>query len=425
MIAQARVPPNHLIPSSPVFDNGVLMELAQEFGTPLFVYDFALLSAAFDELRALLPEGSKILYSVKANPSLAILRHFAELGVGFEVASIGELMALERAGIDCGSAVFVGPGKRPAELAEALERGLGWLVVDSPLEYERTLSARPGTGRKSSLALRLNPGAGRSRGGTLRMGGQTPFGMTEQEALDLLRHPAYERPIEGFHGYLGTHFLDADAIVANTALLLGIASRLQEQTGARFHFVDLGGGFGIPQYDRDKELDGRSLRGGLHELVGEFRREHAWTEVIAFESGRFLAARAGVFLCSVVDCKERDGELFVVLDGGASSISGRDGYAGARPMPVRLLADGDETVSATFCGPLCTPMDRVAVRVSVPRPQPGQVVALFLAGAYSYSASPGLFLSHGYCAEVGVSRGQARLLRPRQDINALLDSQRV
>ena len=165
MSAQTRVPPNHLIPPSPVFDDAMLRDLAREFGTPLFVYDFQLLSAAFDELRAMLPEGSEILYSVKANPSLAVLRHFAELGVSFEVASIGELMALERARIDCSSAVFVGPGKGPAELAEALERGLGRLVVDSPLEYERALRVRSELGCESSLALRLNPGAGRSRGG--------------------------------------------------------------------------------------------------------------------------------------------------------------------------------------------------------------------------------------------------------------------
>lgn len=423
MSVQTRVPPNHLIPPSSVFDDAMLRDLAREFATPLFVYDFQLLSTALDELRSILPEDCEVLYSVKANPSLAVLRHFSELGVGFEVASIGELIALENARIDCGLAVFVGPGKRPAELAAALERGLGWLVLDSPLEYERALRVRAALGCKSSLALRLNPGVGRSRGGMLRMGGQTPFGMTEQEALGLLRQTSDEWPIEGFHGYLGTRILEAETIVANTALLLGHASRLQQQSGARFRFVDLGGGFGIPQYDRDSELDARVLKSRLEDLVGEFRREHPWTEVIAFESGRFLSARAGVFLCSVIDCKERDGELFVVLDGGISSVGGRDGYAGARPMPLRLLADAEEVVSATFCGPLCTPMDRVATRLLVPRPEPGQLVAMFLAGAYAYSASAGLFLSHGYCAEVGVNQGKARLLRPRQDINVLVNLQ--
>jgi diaminopimelate decarboxylase len=423
MTAQARVPPNHLIPDSATFDSRVLERLAAEFGTPVFVYDFELLTAAAEELRGFLPNGSRILYSVKANPSLAILRHLADLGTGFEVASTGELRALERAGIDLGSAIFVGPGKRPAEVAEAVERGLGWLVMDSALEYVRAAAAEPVAGRRPSLAVRLNPGLSGSRSGVLHMAGPTPFGITEPEALDLLR--AASQPIEGFHGYLGTHFLDADTILTNTALLLDVAERLQKQTSTRFRFVDLGGGFGIPQYDRDVGLDGPRLRAGLQRLVDDFRRSHPWTEVIAFESGRFLTARSGVLLCSVVDCKERDGELFVVLDGGVNAVGGRDGYAGARPMPLRLLADGDQTVSATFCGPLCTPMDRLAARVLTPRPQPGQVVALFLAGAYAYSASPGLFLSHGYCAEVGVSQGHARLLRPRQDIDALLDSQRM
>src|SRR5262245_64450066 len=100
MNPHARTPPNHLIPATLVFEDGALRELALEFGTPLFVYDFALLGSAFDELRSLLPAESRILYSVKSNPSLAVLRYFADIGAGFEVASIGELIALERCGID-------------------------------------------------------------------------------------------------------------------------------------------------------------------------------------------------------------------------------------------------------------------------------------------------------------------------------------
>jgi len=423
MTAEARVPPNHLIPNSATFENSVLEKLAAEFGTPVFVYDFELLTAAAEELSGYLPDGSRILYSVKANPSLAILRHLANLGMGFEVASIGELRTLERAGINPGSAIFVGPGKRPAEVTEAVERDLGWMVIDSPLEYARATAAAPVATHWPSLALRLNPGLSGNQRGMLHMAGSTPFGMTEPEAVDLLR--AATRPIEGFQGYLGTQLLDTDTILANTALLIDVASRLQKQTGARFRFVDLGGGFGIAQYDRDTGLDGPRLRAGLQRLVDEYRRGHPWTEVIAFESGRFLAARSGVLLCTVIDCKERDGELFVVLDGGMNAVGGRDGYAGARPMPLRLLSGGDQSVLATFCGPLCTPMDRLAARVLTPRPRPGQIVAFFLAGAYAYSASPGLFLSHGYCAEVGVSHGRARLLRPRQNIDAMLDTQRV
>jgi diaminopimelate decarboxylase len=255
------------------------------------------------------------------------------------------------------------------------------------------------------------------------MGGQTPFGMTEHEALDLLRRSADCQPVEGFHGYLGTQILDSEVIIGNTALLLEIASGLQARSGARFRFVDLGGGFGVPMSNQDKRLNCDHLKRGLRALVEEFRLKHPWTETVAFESGRFLSARAGVFVCTVIDCKERGGELFVVLDGGVSSIGGRDGYAGARPTPMRLLADSGEVVSATFCGPLCTPMDRLATRVAVRRPKPGQIVAFYLAGAYAYSASPGMFLSHGYAAEVGVSLGKARLLRPRQDLSAMLNSQ--
>jgi diaminopimelate decarboxylase len=420
MGVRRREPPNHLIPRSDAFEDRFLAGLAAQFGTPLFVYDFSLVRESFFELSALLPPESGILYSVKANPSLGVLQQLGRLGAGFEVASIGELVAVERAGQDAQDGVFVGPGKTDDELREALERGVGWLVLDSPAEYERLVRLSTDWGGSTSLAIRLNPGAGNSRGGLLRMSGHTPFGMTFEEAEGLVRSSAARWPIEGFHGYLGTGILEAQTIVENTEVLLRCASDLQARTGARFRFVDVGGGFGIPQYDRDKQIDQPELRNALARLVSEYRRKHQWAERLVFESGRFLSARAGVFLARVVDCKQREEELFVVLDGGLSSLGGRDGYAGARPMPLRVLRNDGGEVTATLCGPLCTPMDRIAARVSIPKPSPGQIVAMFLAGAYAFSASPGLFLSHGYCAEVSVDHGEARLLRSRQQAGDLL-----
>lgn len=426
MTGRVRTPPNHLVPASPVFTDESLTDLAASFGTPLFVYDLDLLTEGGKRLRSYLPARSHLLYSIKANPTLGVVKRFVELDLGFEAASIGELHALTRAGGDWARAIFVGPGKRSNELSAAFAGGLGWLVIDSPTEYERCLAARPAGPVATRLAVRVNPGIRQGGGGTLRMGGRTQFGMSESAAIDLIRKSARAWPIEGIHGYLGAQILNAQSIVENTRILLDTAARIQEASGARFDFVDVGGGFGVPHYANDLDLDGDLLREGLEKVVSDYIGSHPWVQAVTFESGRFLTARAGVFLCRVIDCKTNGDEFYVVMDGGTNALGGRDTYAGARPMPLRVVSPSHgETVAATFCGPLCTPMDRVAAQVLAPRPEPGGLVALFLAGAYAYSASPGLFLSHGYCAEVGVSRGTPRLIRPRQDIKALLDSQLV
>lgn len=427
---RANAPPNHLIPRSGAFAHEMLARIAARFGTPVFVYDASLLSDAMRELRSALPARATILYSMKANPSVAIVEHFASLGAGFEIASLGELHTLLSAGADPRRAVFVGPGKRDDDIRAAVVHGLGTLVAESPAEVRRASRIARQVGVRLPVLLRVNPGlpprgaSGEAPG--LAMGGRTQFGMSYDEALSVLRSGVRELDgveIVGVHGYLGTRILDYRTVVANTSLLLDNAAALQRATGRQFLTVDVGGGFGVACYQGEEQLDVQTLRRELDRVVESYVHVHPWTRTVAFESGRFLTARAGVFLCSVVDVKEREGVRFVILDGGGGSIGGRDGYVGARPMPVEVLAPAGSEEVLSLCGPLCTPTDRVAANVVLPLPTVGGLVAFHLAGAYSLTASSGLFLSHGFVAEVLVCDGEAFLARERQDATSLTTGQ--
>jgi diaminopimelate decarboxylase len=159
-------------------------------------------------------------------------------------------------------------------------------------------------------------------------------------------------------------------------------------------------------------LDLNSLHSQFSNLIDEYQQQYPATELIAVESGRFLVGPAGIFVTRVVDIKYLYGKCFVVLDGGVNVFGGHDRYVGARPLPIRVINYSERALeNLTLCGPLCTPLDRLAANVVLPRPRIGSLVVFYLAGAYGYTASPGLFLSHGFPYEVLATGKELKCIR--------------
>lgn len=376
-------------------------DLAREHGTPLFAYDATLVTARVARFRAAFP-GIDLHYAIKANPFAPLLAHLAAQVDGLDVASSGEL-AGALAAKPAASISFAGPGKRDHELEAAVSAG-ATLNLESEGEADRALAIADRLGRTPRLAVRVNPDF-ELRGSGMRMGGRpSPFG------IDAARAPALVRRLlaagadwRGWHVYAGSQALDAGAVIEMQAATLQLAARLSDEAGAAPPLVNLGGGFGVPHFAGDQSLDVEAVGTALGHALA-IRSPVLRDSRFAIELGRWLVAEAGVYLTRVVDRKESGGETFLVLDGGLHhqlAATGNLGTVVRRTYPLALAGrlDAEQIETVSVVGPLCTPLDRLGDRIGFPHAEPGDLVAVFLAGAYGRTASPTAFLGHPEPAE--------------------------
>ncbi len=398
-----------------------IASIAQEFGTPLFVYDEEGLRRQWELLRSTFPERFAIHYSVKANPNPNVVSFFLSRGAGLEIASAGELHVALECGCEPERILFAGPGKTPAEIELALRAGIGEIHAESLTELERIAEAAGRLDIRARVSLRVNPD-GDGEGGAMRMGGKAaPFGIDEEQlqpALDFLQ-ACRVIDFRGIHLFAGTQLLHSEILLKQYRKGIEIARRVAAHTGAPLHTLDFGGGLGVPYFSNDQPLDMCKLKEGLAELMQEIQADPAFTGTrFIIEPGRYLAAEAGVYLTRVIDLKVSRGKTFAILDGGMNhhlAASGNLGQTIKRNFPlgvVNKLTRAQEG-PVDLVGPLCTPLDVLGRAVSVPELEIGDLIAVFQSGAYARSASPLGFLSHATPAEVLVANGEARLIRKR------------
>ena len=378
-------------------------DLVEEAGdTPLFVYDLGLVRGRIGRFRSAFP-GVHLHYAVKANPFPPLLERVGRDVDGLDVASGGELELAIAAGADPARISFAGPGKRDRELAAAIDHGIT-VNCESEGEVERALSLAAAAGKRPRLAVRVNPDF-EIKGAGMRMGGGAkPFG------IDSSRVPGTVRRIidgggdwRGFHIFAGSQALEASALIEAQQASLKLAESLAQQAEAAPPLVNLGGGFGIPYFHGEQPLDVEAVGAALAESLADRPKILAETQ-FAIELGRWIVGEAGVYLTRIVDRKESHGKTFLIVDGGMHhqlAASGNFGQVIRRNFPVavagRFGSPPEEEVSIVGC--LCTPLDRLADDVMMPKAEPGDLVAIFLAGAYGLSASPQAFLAQSQALE--------------------------
>ncbi|MBF9129256.1 type III PLP-dependent enzyme [Plantactinospora sp. S1510] len=403
-------------------------EVADRFGTPVYVYDGDLLRQRYESLRSRLHPDVDVFYSVKANPNISICGLFGALGAGIEVSSMAELVTAERAGVDPADVIFLGPGKSAAELRACCERGIHAVVCESLDEVLALDAMEIADGMR--VVLRINPDFD-THGSRLSMGGKPrQFGIDEEilrdrpAALTGLRRVR----VVGIHAYLGTRILDASTVLHNTRGILGTAEAIAGILDIPLEVVDIGGGWGVPYFDNETDLDGDEAVDGVNQAVSAFLERHPGTRIIT-ELGRYLVGWCGTYVVRARYVKRSKGEWFVVADGGTNHHMAAVGIGSfvKRNFPIRSLSRPDEPAEETYTvtGPLCTPNDVVGKRVRLPEVRPGDLLGVARSGAYGPSASPVLFLSHGHPAEVLLLDGEAHLIRHRDTVDDLLRSQRL
>lgn len=381
-----------------------ISRLAERVGrTPFYVYDRRAIDARVAALRAALPRALHLHYAIKANPMPAVVQHLARVTDGLDVASAQEMAVALDAGVAPDRVSFAGPGKSAGEIRRAVAAGIT-VTVESPLQLEQSLEAGIALGLQPRVAVRVNPSFELKSSGMKMGGGPKPFGIDEARVPEVLaRVRASGAHLSGLHIFAGSQNLRADSIVDAQVKACELGLSLLRGWERPVDWLNLGGGFGVPYFPGETELDLAPIAANLDALCARAGADLGAPLVI--ELGRYLVAHAGLYVCRVIDRKESCGQVFLVADGGLHhhlSASGNFGQVLRKNYPVAVANRIDEPAEEvqSVVGPLCTPLDILADRMKLAHAEPGDLIAVFQSGAYGLTASPTAFLSHPAPAEV-------------------------
>jgi diaminopimelate decarboxylase len=351
--------------------------LAREFGTPAYVMAEDDLRARAREFRTALEahhggEG-EVVFASKACPVTAVLRVFAEEGLGVDVASGGELHLALKAGFEPGRIYLHGNAKSEEELRAAVEAGVGWVVVDNHEDVGKLARVLPAGGRQRVL-LRIRPGVDADTHAAILTGhAESKFGLDPREARALAQDPPGHLDVQGFHFHLGSQLNDPTPYRAAVGVLAGLGDQ---------PVYSLGGGYAVAYTADDRppgvESSVAAVVEAAHDLLGPDKR-------IVIEPGRSLVANAGVTLYTVESVKRLPGGARIVaVDGGMSD--------NPRPMLYDAVYDaeaahrfGEEGEPATVVGKHCESGDVLVRRTRLPEVEPGDVVVTPVTGAYGHA----------------------------------------
>ncbi len=382
-----------------------ITDLAKQVGqTPFYAYDKQLMSDRVKSLRSILPEDIHLHYAMKSNPMPEVVQHFSSMTDGLDVASGGELKVALATGINPKNISFAGPGKSNAELKDAIEAGI-IINMESEGEMERLANIARDLGITPNVAIRVNPDFELKTSGMKMAGGPKPFGVDAERVPDMLKRVGeLGLDFQGFHIFSGSQNLKPEAIIEAQTKTFALALQLAVHAPSPIKWLNIGGGFGIPYFPGEQRLDLQPIADNLEKLLTEYRPKFPETEIV-IELGRYLVGEAGLYVCEVVDIKESRGETYAIANGGLHhhlAASGNFGQVIRKNYPVCIgnRVNGTELSSVNVVGPLCTPLDILANKYELPDIQLGDLIIVFQSGAYGFTASPHLFLSHPAPIEV-------------------------
>jgi diaminopimelate decarboxylase len=391
--------------------------LADEFGTPVVVYcESTLLAAARAYLRA--APDALVAYSVKAFPSVALLRLFAGEGLGADVSTLGELEYAIRAGIPGEQIIMHGNNKSDEELQAASRAGVALVVLDALDEIER--AAEAGLGR---VLVRVTPGIEADTHAAIRTAHHgSKFGLPPEQAL-LAISSARDAGLEpvGLHVHIGSQLLDTQAARTSVDWLAGFAADCRAELDWMPEVIDLGGGLGIQYVDDEAPPAIEDFVAALRD-----RLEHEWglhglpAPRLVLEPGRSLVGRAGVTFYRVGVVKEASETLtYVAVDGGMSDNPRPQLYGARFTAVLANRADARADGSYAVCGKHCESGDVLIERVRLPQPRRGDLLAVPGTGAYTL----GMGSNYNGVPRPGavlVADGKAGLIRRRETLDDLL-----
>ncbi|NIA06280.1 MAG: diaminopimelate decarboxylase [Actinobacteria bacterium] len=413
--------------SGQLYCEGVRLDaIAASHGTPAYVYSSATFLHHYQQLaRAFAPLEALICYSVKTNSNKHILRLLEQAGAGFDIVSGGELFRVLQAGGDPAKVAFAGVGKTDQEISEAIEAGIGFFTLESAEEAENISRLAEGLGRKVAATLRVNPDVDPKTHKYITTGKKlTKFGVDIEEAVAFFEKYS-DLPglnLVGLHMHIGSQITTINPYVTALKKMLGLIQTLRSR-GYKIEWLDLGGGFGADYQSDTAPLAPDYATALVEMLAGQDLR-------IAMEPGRFISGNAGVLLTRVLYVKQSGPRRFVIVDAAMNDLirpALYDAFHFIWPVqpaegfvPTERTSEPamDGLIKADVVGGICESGDFLAKDRLLPPVRRGDLLAVFTAGAYSFSMAS-QYNSRLRAPEVLVNGSEQKLIRRRETYSDL------
>jgi len=388
-------------------------ELANKYGTPLYVYDFNHFTSQYNELKkAFKARKSIIAYAVKANSNLSVIKHFSSLGSGADCVSIGEVKRALLAGVDKYKIIFSGVGKRDDEIEEALIKDILMINVESEAELARVHDIAKSLGKIARISIRVNPNIDPKTHPYISTGlHENKFGVdieTAKRMYIFAKKSEFLNPV-GIHFHIGSQLTELEPIKEASAIVADLVRSLKA-INVDIKFFDVGGGLGIRYKDEELIEPYDYAQAILSTLTG-------LDVTIICEPGRFLVGNGGYFITKVLYEKMNGDKRFVIVDGAMNDLIRPSLYNAYHKIEV--LSDSKEVSKANIVGPICESGDFFAKNIEVPITKPGDLVIIHSAGAYGFTMSSN-YNTRPRAAEVAVEKGD-RLIRRRETFEDLIE----
>ncbi|EHU4841089.1 TPA: diaminopimelate decarboxylase [Vibrio parahaemolyticus] len=396
-----------------------LQALAEQYGTPLYVYSRATLERhwkAFDSAVGQHPH--LVCYAVKANSNLGVLNALARLGSGFDIVSGGELERVIAAGGDAKKVVFSGVGKTPAEMKRALELGIKCFNVESEPELERLNKVAGELGVIAPISLRINPDVDAKTHPYISTGlRDNKFGIAFDRAPEVYQF-AQSLPnlnVQGIDCHIGSQLTSIDPFIDATDRLLALIDDLKAQ-GINIRHLDVGGGLGVVYRDELPPQPSDYAKALLGRL-----ENHQDLELI-FEPGRAIAANAGILLTRVEFLKHTEHKNFAIIDAAMNDLMRPALYQAWQDI-VPVSPRNGEPQTYDLVGPICETGDFLGKDRALVL-QEGDLLAVRSAGAYGFVMSSN-YNTRTRAAEVMVDGKQSHLVRQREELTSLWQLEQI
>ena len=395
-------------------ENVAAADLAKEFGTPLYVYSAATLRRhfqAFDSAFDGLPHLT--CFSVKANSNLCLLSLLKDCGAGMDIVSGGELYRALAAGVPASKIVYSGVGKRTDEMRHALAADILMFNVESMGELERLSAVASDMGKTARISLRINPDVDPKTHPYISTGlKKNKFGLDIEQSLAAYSRAMTLPNIEpiGIDCHIGSQLTTLEPFLEALERIIRFYDRLKA-LGIRIEYLDLGGGLGIT-YNEEEPPHPAEFGKALVNVL----KDHPMTLIL--EPGRVIAGNSGILLTEVVYTKKTPSKDFVIVDAAMNDLV-RPSLYGSFHTIKEVAPKGRQDLNVDVVGPICESGDFLARDRDIPAVEPGELLAVFSAGAYGFTMSSN-YNSRPRAAEVLVDGDKVTLARKRETYEDLI-----